>query len=107
VPEEDHSGSSGWRDTAQIVLHMRYRHSHLVLEHTKTQGSPKMSPLRLELNEDGTTWATNPRREEARRLWNAALREDPSQGRLALSHRISHELNISRATLFRLLGPVS
>jgi hypothetical protein len=107
VPDEDHSGSSGWRDTAQIVLHMRYRHAHLVLEHTKTQGSPKMSPLRLELAEDGTTWLVDPRRQAVRRLWFEALAADPSQSRRKLAERLATDLSVHPATIYRLLGPVA
>ena len=39
LPEEDHSGSGAWRDTAQIVLHLRSRgtttQTWLSLEHTR------------------------------------------------------------------------
>ena len=102
IPEEDHSGSSGWRDIAQIALHLRKRvvgeKSYLSLEHTKTQGSPMMSPTKFTLDEDGTTLI-----QDQRLAW---IRERVSQGVSIHETEACRELNISRATYFRLLAQV-
>lgn len=102
IPEEDHSGSSGWRDIAQVALHLRKRvvgnKSYLSLEHTKTQGSPLMSPLRFTLDDDGTRLILDEKLARFKALVSRvpALRET----------EVMAELSISRSTYFRLLAQV-
>lgn len=97
--DEAFSGSAAWRDLATVGLHLIRRGSALSLEHTKSQVSELMEPLRLMLGENGTTLTcSNPSRERIMELWGRVPKgEDRGTW-------VARELNISRRTLFRLKG---
>lgn len=103
--DEAFSGSAAWRDLATIGLHLVRRGdkkgTYLSLEHTKTQVSEQVQPLRLRLDENGTTLTSAlPPRERILELWAEAK----SQGAKDCATWVSDKLSVHRATIFRIKG---
>mgnify|MGYP001602315660 CR=1 FL=1 len=100
--DEEFAGSAAWRDLATVGLHLvkggnKRVGATLTLEHTKSQVSELMEPVRLVLGEDGTTLTSAlPTRAQIAALWEKCP-EDQDRGTWT-----AHQLNISRRTLFRI-----
>ena len=104
VDDEAFSGSAAWRDLAQVWLHLVKLESMasvltLRLDHTKTQLSEQVHSIRLTLAANGTTITSNvPSLVRIEELWQEAR----SQGIKDPETWVAQQLNISRATLFRI-----
>ena len=104
VEDEAFSGSAAWRDLAQVGLHLVKLESKggvltLRLDHTKTQLSEMVHPIRLTLAANGTTVTSNvPSLARIDELWQEAR----SHGIKDPETWVAEKLSISRATLFRI-----
>ena len=94
--DEDFSGSSAWRDLAQVSLHLMKSSNALQLHHTKSQVSALQPFQRLKLECDGTTISSQrPLATLISELWPLA----PEKGDKA--QWVADQLKVDRATIFR------